>query len=118
MDDYIITAAVGAATAAVSSLVTWLTARRREMADIRKSDAEAVGEHFETYNKMLEFYKDISDDNSRRLDELQESLRSLRDENERLRGENAALRSEVAMLRHRQDTLIKEVERLKGGGDD
>lgn len=64
---------VGSLAAAISSAVTWLLARR-------KYNAEVNGNVIENMQKSLEFYKQLSDDNSRRLKEMLDKNNKLEDQ--------------------------------------
>lgn len=108
MDDYITTGVVGAATAAISTLVTWLSTRRQYLADVRKKDAEAEDGKIGNYDRMLAFYQKLCDDISAR----QEALLRKCDE---LRVENAKLREGQEALRRRVTQLQSELDSLKGG---
>ncbi len=100
MENYITTGIVGAATAAISTIVTWLTTRRQYMADIRKRNFESDGDNIENYNKMLAFYQKLCDDSNERLEALLRKYNELLAECERLRSEQEVLKRQIDALQN------------------
>lgn len=57
----------------VTSIVTWLLTRRKYIAEVNTVDIESM-------KQSLEFYKAMSDDNKKRLEEYQDEIRTLKNE--------------------------------------
>lgn len=100
---------VGVVTAPVSSVITWALARK-------KYKAEVNGNIIENMQKSLDFYKQLSDDNSRRLQEALERSDKLEDQIRDLQRQVFALMNTVCTnlscsLRERDETILN----LKGG---
>lgn len=100
---------VGVVTAPVSSVITWALARK-------KYRAEVNGNIIENMQKSLDFYKQLSDDNSRRLQEALERSDKLEDQIRDLQRQVFALMNTVCTnlscsLRERDETILN----LKGG---
>lgn len=102
MNEYITTGLVGAATAAISTLVTWLTTRRQYMADIRKRDAETEGDTIDNYTNMLLFYQKLCDDSNERLENLLRKYNEVLAECEKLRAEQEVLKRKIEELQSKQ----------------
>lgn len=105
----IIPVIVGVVTAPVSSVITWALARK-------KYKAEVNGNIIENMQKSLDFYKQLSDDNSRRLQEALERSDKLEDQIRDLQRQVFALMNTVCTnlscsLRERDETILN----LKGG---
>jgi hypothetical protein len=62
MDEITLTGLVSVCTSTISSVVTWVLARR-------KYNAEVNGALIKNLEETLDFYKKLSDDNKARLDE-------------------------------------------------
>lgn len=73
MEDVVIPGIVGLVTSTVSSFVTWVLARK-------KYNSEVDNNLIENMQKSLEFYKQLSDDNKARLDEVLKRNDQLEDE--------------------------------------
>ena len=65
MNDILITGGVGLATTIISSVTTWILARK-------KYNSEVDNNLIANMQKSLEFYKTLSDDNKDRLEEALE----------------------------------------------
>lgn len=95
---------VGVVTAPVSSVITWALARK-------KYKAEVNGNIIENMQKSLDFYKQLSDDNSRRLQEALERSDKLEDQIRDLQRQVFALMNTVCTnlscsLRERDETIL------------
>lgn len=103
MEDYLMTGLVGAGTAAISTLVTWLTTRRQYMADVKKRETEAEENYIGNIQRTMDFYQKLCDDTNERLQRVLE--------------DNAKLRMEVDTLKTNQLKLMTEIRRLKNEND-
>ena len=100
---------VGAICTTISSIITWLLARK-------KYNAEVNTNVIENMQKSLDFYKQLSDDNSRRLQEVLERNDKLEDQIRDLQRQVFALMNTVCTnlscsLRERDETILN----LRGG---
>ena len=78
MIDVLVTGGVGVLTSAISSLVTWLLAKK-------KYNAEVDNNVIQNMQQSLQFYKELSDDTKERLAEVLEKNQKLEDDVEELR---------------------------------
>ena len=68
----IVPVAVGVITAPISSIITWLLARKKYRAEVNSNVIENM-------QKSLDFYKQLSDDTNKRLEEVLERNNKLED---------------------------------------
>ena len=87
MNDILLNGIIGV----VSSLTTWLLARR-------KYHAEVGNTVISNMEKSLQFYMKLSDDNKNRLNEMQEKLDQELSKNASLKGELETLKLQVQFL--------------------
>lgn len=82
----------------VSTVVTWFLSRKKYYADIEtvkiNNDLNAI----DSMNKSLAFYKDVVEDNKKRLDESQEQINQLLKENYQLKQDLQTLKIQVQFL--------------------
>lgn len=82
----------------VSTVVTWFLTRKKYYADIEtvkiNNDLNAI----DSMNKSLAFYKDVVEDNKKRLDESQEQINQLLKENYQLKQDLQTLKIQVQFL--------------------
>lgn len=82
----------------VSTVVTWFLSRKKYYADIEtvkiSNDLNAI----DSMNKSLAFYKDVVEDNKKRLDESQEQINQLLKENYQLKQDLQTLKIQVQFL--------------------
>lgn len=82
----------------VSTIVTWFLSRKKYYADIEtvkiNNDLNAI----DSMNKSLAFYKDVVEDNKKRLDESQEQINQLLKENYQLKQDLQTLKIQVQFL--------------------
>lgn len=95
MTEVIITGAVGMATTIVSGIVSWLSAKK-------KYNAEVDSTLIQNIQNSLEFYKNLVDDNTRRLEDVLER-------NKELEKRNQALEDKVSNLNNQMFTLMTEI---------
>ena len=95
MIDVIITGAVGIVTSIVSGTVSWLTAKK-------KYNAEVDSTLIQNLQSSLEFYKNLVDDNTRRLEDVLER-------NKDLEKRNQALEEKVSNISNQMFTLMTEI---------
>lgn len=74
----LITGATGLVTTLIGSITSWLLARK-------KYNTEVDGNIISNMKESLEFYKNLSDDNKKRLDEVLKRNENLEDEVKELR---------------------------------
>lgn len=84
MIDVLVTGGVGVLTSTISSLVTWLLAKK-------KYNAEVDNNVIQNMQQSLQFYKELSDDTKERLAEVLEK-------NQRLEDDVAELRKQMLNL--------------------
>lgn len=87
MNDIILNGIVAVTTA----IVSWLLARRKYTAEVDNSVIANMKE-------ALEFYKQISDDNKKRLDENQKKLDEVIKENTDLKAQVSVLKAQINWL--------------------
>lgn len=107
MEEYVVTAIVGAAASAISTFVTWVSTKRKYLADVKKREAEVDNDHIANIQRTMEFYQKLCDDTNARLQLVLE--------------DNAKLRIEVDALKCNQQKLIAEISVLRSeahGSDD
>lgn len=97
MTEILITGGVGIVSTIISGWASWIFARK-------KYNSEVDGNLIENMQKSLEFYKNLSDDNSQRLDKALEDNAHLRADVEELLKENKQLKKEIDILK---DQVIK-----------
>ena len=82
----------------VSTVVSWFLSRKKYYADIEtvkiSNDLNAI----DSMNKSLAFYKDVVEDNKKRLDESQEQINQLLKENYQLKQDLQTLKIQVQFL--------------------
>lgn len=78
MIDVLVTGGVGVLTSTISSLVTWLLAKK-------KYNAEVDNNVIQNMQQSLQFYKELSDDTKERLAEVLEKNQKLEDDVAELR---------------------------------
>ena len=77
MNDILVTGGVGVFSTIVTNIITFLLTRRRYNSEVKHPDIQNMKE-------SLEFYKSLSDDNKRRLDDILEENKIIREQNDRL----------------------------------
>lgn len=87
----IITTAIALGSSTISSLVTFLLARRKYLAEVKGSDLENL-------QKSLQIYIDIVEDNKKRIDLYQAEIERCNKEVFALRTENRDLRNQLQSL--------------------
>lgn len=96
----IIIAIIGVISTVISSVVTWFISKR-------KYNAEVDNTVIDSMQKSLEFYKQLSDDNKERLDNLLKRNDQLEDEVAELRRQVFNMLNNVC---YRQSCTIRELE--------
>lgn len=92
MNDILLTGLITFGTSALSSCITWILAKR-------KYNAEVDNHLIENMKESLDFYRQLSDDNKNRLEEVLKR-------NEQLEIRDAKLEEEVRELRAQLFTLM------------
>ena len=95
MNEIIVTGIITIITTAVGSVVTWVLAKR-------KYNAEVQNTLIKNLQESLDFYKNLCDDNNKRL------LESIND-NEKLRAENKELDKKIEDLRMQMFTIMGSI---------
>lgn len=90
MIDVLVTGGVGVLTSAISSLVTWLLAKK-------KYNAEVDNNVIQNMQQSLEFYKELSDDTKERLAEVLEKNQKLEDDVAELRKQMLNLTMKICL---------------------
>lgn len=93
--DVIITGAVGIVTSIVSAWTSWFFARK-------KYNSEVDNNLIQNMKESLDFYRQLSDDNKQRLEEV---LRR----NDELERRDSALEEEVRQLKTQMMTLMSQI---------
>jgi flagellar basal body-associated protein FliL len=93
--DVLITGAVGIVSSIVSAWTSWFFTRKKYNTDI---DSQLI----QNMQESLEFYKNLSDDNKKRLDEV---LRR----NEELEKRDEKLEEEVRQLKNQMINLMGQI---------
>lgn len=93
--DVLITGAVGVISSIVSAWTSWFFTRKKYNTDI---DSQLI----QNMQESLEFYKNLSDDNKKRLDEV---LRR----NEELEKRDEKLEEEVRQLKNQMINLMSQI---------
>ena len=103
--EIIITAGVGILTTIISGWVTYFFTRK-------KYHSEVDNNLIRNMKESLEFYTKLSDDNSKRLQEILAEYDKLREQFEEVLSENNSLRIEVVKLRTQISSLSKELKKF------
>lgn len=82
----------------VSTVVTWFLSRKKYYADIESIKISNDSNAIDSMNKSLAFYKDIVEDNKKRLDDSQEQINQLLKENYQLKQDLQTLKIQVQLL--------------------
>ena len=82
----------------VSTVVTWFLSRKKYYADIETVKISNGASAIDSMNKSLAFYKDIVEDNKKRLDDSQEQINQLLKENYQLKQDLQTLKIQVQFL--------------------
>ena len=111
MIDVLVTGGVGVLTSAISSLVTWLLAKK-------KYNAEVDNNVIQNMQQSLQFYKELSDDTKERLAEVLEKNQKLEDDVEELRKQMLNLTMKICLdlsCKHRVIEIKEDFDaRYKG----
>ena len=90
MIDVLVTGGVGVLTSTISSLVTWILAKK-------KYNAEVDNNVIQNMQQSLEFYKELSDDTKERLAEVLEKNQKLEDDVAELRKQMLNLTMKICL---------------------
>ena len=90
MIDVLVTGGVGVLTSTISSLVTWLLAKK-------KYNAEVDNNVIQNMQQSLQFYKELSDDTKERLAEVLEKNQKLEDDVAELRKQMLNLTMKICL---------------------
>jgi cell division protein FtsB len=106
MNDILLTGIVSIITSTLSSIVTWILARR-------KYNAEVNSTLIKNLEETLEFYKRLSDDNKKRLEETIQRSNQLEAQVASLKDQLITMMNSICMdlacsLRKRDMNLFKE----------
>lgn len=101
-----------AASAAISSIITWFVARKKNDAQVRKADAEAALLELKGVHQVIDIYKQQASDLSKHVDELSSEVSRCTDENHDLQGKMGELIDENEQLKYKMGELIKENARV------
>lgn len=82
----------------VSTVLTWFLSRKKYYADIETVKISNDSNAIDSMNKSLAFYKDIVEDNKKRLDDSQEQINQLLKENYQLKQDLQTLKIQVQFL--------------------
>lgn len=107
MTEVILTSLIGIITTVISSVVTWTLARR-------KYNSEVDNNNIKNMSDSLEFYKRLSDDNTKRLDSLLEKNKKLGEEINFMKSQMIKLASSICMdltckVRQLDSSIINDV---------
>ena len=86
----LVTGGVGVLTSAISSIVTWLLAKK-------KYNAEVDNNVIQNMQQSLEFYKELSDDTKERLTEVLQKNQKLEDDVSELRKQMLNLTMKICL---------------------
>lgn len=90
MIDVLVTGGVGVLTSTISSLVTWILAKK-------KYNAEVDNNVIQNMQQSLEFYKELSDDTKERLTEVLEKNQKLEEDVSELRKQMLNLTMKICL---------------------
>lgn len=82
----------------ITTVVSWFLSRKKYYADIESVKINNDSNAIDSMNKSLAFYKDIVEDNKKRLDESQAQISELLKENHQLKQAIQALDIRVQFL--------------------
>ena len=82
----------------ISTVVSWFLSRKKYYADIESVKISNDSNAIDSMNKSLAFYKDIVEDNKKRLDDSQEQISQLLKENYQLKQDLQTLKIQVQFL--------------------
>lgn len=94
-----------------TALVTWLFARRKNEADVRKIRAETSGQEIKNVESIVQFWQKMADDLTVEMVELKKEIISFATENKSLRKQlNDCVKKNESM-----DDKVRELERKLTG---
>ncbi len=96
----------------VSSLLTWIFARRKNIAEALQSEAEAQKSELDVVEKAIRIWREMSEELRSELKASTLVIEGLRAKVEELAVENQSLRLEVAKLRCTNTKIVKALEKI------
>ena len=106
MGEILVTGGVSILTATISSWVAWILARR-------KYNSEVDNTIIQNLQDALDFYKEISDDNRRRLTEVLERNAQLESEISKLKSQMMNLMANICLDLQCKNRILNEELKLK-----
>lgn len=103
----IITGVIGLITTIVSAWLSWFFARK-------KYNSEVDGQVIQNMKESLDFYKQLSDDNTSRLNQVLAQNKEILEQNAKLLEQNTKLEQEVKELKIQIKDLMEENKTAKG----
>lgn len=100
MKEIIITAICGMMATAISTLVTFFSTKKKYISEVQSNDIGNLRE-------SLNFYKELSDDNTRRLEEILAKNKEFESTVLQLKTEN----QDLSILVNKQNIIIEELRR-------
>lgn len=97
----IISGIIGTISTIICSYLSYLFTRK-------KYETEVNHNQIENMQKSLDFYKELSDDSTKRLELFQKQMNEILDQNRKLIVENSELKSRIEILESKIDVLIKK----------
>lgn len=102
MSEILITAISSIITSSIASCITWLLAKK-------KYNAEVDNKVIQNMQDALKFYKELCDDNQKRLEELAKDNEGLKAKNAELEKRDDKLEEEVREMRRKLDMMMEKM---------
>lgn len=102
MSEILIAAISSAITSSIASFITWLLAKK-------KYNAEVDNKVIQNMQDALKFYKELCDDNQKRLEELAKDNEGLKAKNAELEKRDDKLEEEVREMRRKLDIMMEKM---------
>lgn len=102
MSEILIAAISSAITSSIASFITWLLAKK-------KYNAEVDNKVIQNMQDALKFYKELCDDNQKRLEELAKDNEGLKAKNAELEKRDDKLEEEVREMRRKLDMMMEKM---------
>lgn len=102
MSEILIAAISSAITSSIASCITWLLAKK-------KYNAEVDNKVIQNMQDALKFYKELCDDNQKRLEELAKDNEGLKAKNAELEKRDDKLEEEVREMRRKLDMMMEKM---------
>lgn len=106
----IILAIVGSGS--LTGVVSWVFARRKNLAEAQQSEAEAAMSELDVVEKAIKIWREMSEQLKQELEQSRCLIGELKQQVDSMAEENQALRLEVAKLRTTNGKIVRALEKI------